>query len=117
MQAGNAPYTSRVTGNRYDSYTDYLFSLEEGAVREQGALGHNSILATDLVRTAGGLFHNPVVSFAKEDIFGKSAEQISENVTFASSPESTGKTFRDKMASPFRNDTPREDFDNDCKLT
>tara|TARA_R100001440_G_scaffold26266_3_gene42747 strand:- start:1594 stop:6942 length:5349 start_codon:yes stop_codon:yes gene_type:complete len=116
MQAGNAPYTSRVTGNRYDSYTDYLFSLEEGAVREQGALGHNSILATDLVRTAGGLFHNPVVSFAKEDIFGKSTEQISENVTFASSPESTGKTFKNKMASPFRGDTAREDFDNDCKL-
>tara|TARA_R100000697_G_scaffold74518_1_gene86905 strand:- start:9985 stop:15777 length:5793 start_codon:yes stop_codon:yes gene_type:complete len=116
MEAGNAPYTSRVTGNRYDRYTDYLFSTEEGAIREQGALGHNSILATDLVRTAGGLFHNPVVSFAKEDIFGKSAEQIAENVTFASSTESTGKTFKDKMASPFRGDTAREDFDNDCKL-
>ena len=114
----NDPYTSPVNPQRqYDSYKDYLFSSQElGELRQEGQ-GHNSILATDMVMTQGGLFHNPIVKFSKEGISGKNANQISENTTFAASGRTSAaqKFAADMNQSIFPEDRNREDLDQDCK--
>lgn len=114
----NDPYTSPVNPQRqYDSYKDYLFSSQElGELRQEGQ-GYNSILATDMVMTQGGLFHNPIVKFSKEGISGKNANQISENTTFAASgrPSAAQKFAADMNQSIFPEDRNREDLDQDCK--
>lgn len=68
--ASNAPFTSPVTGQPYDSYQDYLFSenemSEQGAARGdegRGGLGHLSILATDVKNINGSVFSNPRLTF------------------------------------------------------
>ncbi len=113
-------YTSPVNpNNTYDSYTNYLFSAQElGNVSRSAGLGYNSILTTDVVRTSVGYFHNPVITFSKGNLKGKTVEQISENTTFASSKTpslSDLKNFANEMGSPFAADLKRNDFDQDCK--
>ena len=113
-------YTSPVNpNNTYDSYTDYLFSAQElGNVGRSEGLGYNSILTTDVVRTSVGYFHNPVITFSKGNLKGKTVEQISENTTFASSKApslSDLQNFANEMGSPFAADLNRNDFDQDCK--
>ena len=67
--------------NKYNSYQEYLFSEQEiGGEREVG-FGHNSIFATDLIKTAdGSFFNNPKITFSKGDLNGNTAETITNPV-------------------------------------
>ena len=98
------PYTSPVTNIPYKTYQEYLFSskeLGEGVERIDG-VGHNSILATDLVKkyqTADeantySLFNSPRVMFEKGNILGETSTEVIKNTNFEK-----GKTIEKKTKS------------------
>ena len=89
----NTPYTSPVTNIPYKTYQEYLFSskeLGEGVERIDG-VGHNSILATDLVKkyqntaeaNTYSLFNSPRVMFEKGNILGETPAEIIKNTKMA----------------------------------
>ena len=117
-QLANTPgqYTSPVTGQVYPSYQDYLFSPTEraGTARIEGQ-GYNSILTTDVVRTSMGFFHNPVISFSKGDILGKTTEDIAEKTTFESTkPGPSIDDMLNQLPNMFANDKASQNLTKDC---
>jgi len=82
-------YTSPVTNIAYTSYKEYLFDTKEMQqyARTEG-VGHHSILSTDVSRTSTGLYHNPEIKFSKGELKGKTIQEVTENVNFASTNSS-----------------------------
>ena len=82
-------YTSPVTNIPYTSYKEYLFDTKEMQqyARTEG-VGHHSILSTDVSRTSTGLYHNPEIKFSKGELKGKTIQEVTENVNFASTNSS-----------------------------
>ena len=120
-ELGNStePYSSPVyPNNTYSTYKEYLFSAQEIGQARPGGNGYNAILTTDLVRTSSGLFHNPVISFSAEKTDTLNYKDVAERVKFASTETSQAmQGMIDEMGiSPFADQTPREDFNNDCKI-
>ena len=92
------PYTSPVTNLPYETYQEYLFSSKELGedVERIDGVGHNSILATDLVKkyqhtdevNTYSLFNSPRVTFEKGNILGETASEVIKNTKIAeTSPE------------------------------
>ena len=92
------PYTSPVTNLPYETYQEYLFSSKELGedVERIDGVGHNSILATDLVKkyqhtdevNTYSLFNSPRVTFEKGNILGETASEVIKNTKITeTSPE------------------------------
>ena len=87
-----AQFESPVTGERYNSYSEYLFS--ENEISDKLRQGHNSILAVDLVKTSTGYYHDPIVTFGKGDLIN-TTEEAANVVSYASSNTSTAEGFEE----------------------
>jgi len=83
MQSSKA-YTSKVTDKKYDSYMDYLDSEGEGATRK-GAIGQQSILASDGFNDNGTMFNSSQLAFDSIQIDG-----VEKESTFT--PQTTPQT-------------------------
>ena len=60
------------------SFTVRKISYGEGVERVEG-VGHNSILATDLVKKGESLFNSPRVTFERGDLLGETPSEIIKN--------------------------------------
>jgi len=79
------PYTSKVTGNSYPSYLDYLDSTNE-TINRENASGRQSILAMDTRNDNGTLFHDSQLYFDSINIEGTTIENINEKVNTPAEP-------------------------------
>jgi len=71
----NDPYVSKVTGNQYPSYTDYLFSDIEATEPRESGLGSNAILATNVANNNyGSAFFDIGLSFTDIKVDGVGVE-------------------------------------------
>jgi len=71
----NDPYTSKITGKQYPSYTSYLFSDTEVTEARESGMGSNAILATNVANNNyGSAFFDIGLSFNEIKIDGVSVE-------------------------------------------
>lgn len=71
----NDPYVSKVTGNQYPSYTDYLFSDTEATEPRESGVGSNAILATNVANNNyGSAFFDIGLSFTDIKVDGVGVE-------------------------------------------
>jgi hypothetical protein len=71
----NDPYTSKITGKQYPSYTDYLFSDTEVTEARENGMGSNAILATNVANNNyGSAFFDIGLSFNEIKVDGVGVE-------------------------------------------
>ncbi len=93
----NDPYVSKVTGNQYPSYTDYLFSDTEATEPRESGLGSNAILATNVANNNyGSIFFDIGLSFTDIKVDGVGVE-IKE--------EMRAREFEEPVSTPPANTT------------
>jgi len=115
-------YTSPVTGNKYNTYQDYLFSAEEIGTDRKVGKGHHSILTTDVVMLNGSMFHNPKITFSEDASNIKSAKDvIQSDSTAPGSAEQTQQQKSDLLNElsdmgglNFGDQIKKDELDQDC---
>ena len=105
----NAPYTSKLTGIEYNSYTEYLASSQEFSEPRAEGLGHNSILSTDIALSASqSAFNNIGLEFGNLKIQNEEVPtqtQVERNAIKIETPTAETPTTDVDVAS-----TPTDDL-------
>jgi len=117
------PYTSKITGDTYDTYQEYLFSPKEIGTDRTIGKGHHSILTTDIVMMNGSMFHNPKITFKESAGKIKSAKDIIQSDKTA--PGSVDNLSQEQKANlldelsdmgglNFGDQIKKDELDQDC---
>ena len=117
------PYTSKITGDTYDTYQEYLFSPKEIGTDRTIGKGHHSILTTDVVMMNGSMFHNPKITFKESAGKIKSAKDIIQSDKTA--PGSVDNISQEQKANlldelsdmgglNFGDQIKKDELDQDC---
>ena len=81
-------YRSRLTGETYPTYNDYLFSEKEG--HNEQTTDSQAIVSTDVLNMDGAVFHDPSIVFEKGHVAGQTtAEKITDTAVKTDSKPKT----------------------------